>query len=71
MYEFKRIKSIFADKGNNGTRFGAPLCYLKQLHFFNKTDLEQYLFKKVMKYCLQTALKLRQIKSTRWILLQW
>ena len=45
-YKGKRIKSIFVDKGNSGLRFGAPRYYLKySSHFFNKTDLEQYLFK--------------------------
>ena len=45
-YEDKRIKYIFADKGNSGTRLGAPLYYLKysSLFFFNKTDFEQFLF---------------------------
>ena len=45
-YEGKRIKPIFVGKGNSGQRFGAPCYYLKySSHFFNKTDLEQYLFK--------------------------
>ena len=28
-YGVKRIKSIFADKGNSGTMFGVPLYFLK------------------------------------------
>ena len=41
-YEVKRIKSIFADKRNNGTRFRAPFLYRKySSHSFNETDFEQ------------------------------
>ena len=37
---------IFADKGNIRTRFGTPIYYPISSRFLNKTDLEQYLFKK-------------------------
>ena len=38
----KRIKSIFANKEKNETRFRAPLCITaNSSHFFNKTDFEQ------------------------------
>ena len=45
--EVKRIKPIFADKGNNETRLRAAPRYLKYIssHFFSKTDLGQYLLK--------------------------
>ena len=45
--EVKRIKPIFVDKGNNGTRLRAAPRYLKYIssHFFSKTDLGQYLLK--------------------------
>ena len=46
VYGVKWIKSIFADKRNSETRFGAPLYYLKcGSHFFYKIDLQQYLIK--------------------------
>ena len=49
-YGVKRIKSIFADKWNSGTRFGALFITSSYCcHFFNKTDLEQYLFIKYIK----------------------
>ena len=41
----KRIISIFADKGNRGTNLGNLLITSSSPRFFNKTDLEQYLFK--------------------------
>ena len=40
------VNRIFANKKNCGERFGTTLHYLKRSHLFNKTDLEQYLFKK-------------------------
>ena len=43
---FKQIKSIAAEKGNHGTKFGSTLYYFKySSHIHNKTDLEQYLVK--------------------------
>ena len=38
-YGVKRIKSNFADKGNNGTRFGTSLYTSNSPQFFNKTNL--------------------------------
>ena len=35
----KRIKSIFADKGNSKAKFGVRLKYSSS-HFFNKIDLK-------------------------------
>ena len=49
-YEVKRIKLLFANKGNCRKRFGAPLYYLKysSCYFFTKTDFKQY-FKQFFK----------------------
>ena len=42
-YEDKQMKSIFADKRNNGTNFRASFITSSSSHFSNKTDLEKYL----------------------------
>ena len=49
MIQAKRIKSIFADKGNNETSFEAPLDYLTySSRFFNEIDLEHHLFRRAI-----------------------
>ena len=44
-YRLTQIRSIFADKGNNGTRLQHLFITSSSSHFFNKPDVEQYLFK--------------------------
>ena len=39
------LNRIFANKENSGKRFGTPLYYLNNSHFFNETDFEHYLYK--------------------------
>ena len=41
----KRINSIFADKGNSGTRIGASFITSSRSDFFNETDFKLYFFK--------------------------
>ena len=53
-YGNKRIKYIFANKGNCGARLGAPF------YFFNKPDLERYLFKCSHLFCMK-RLKLEDL----------
>ena len=45
MVRSQSIKSIFANKGNTETKFGAPLLPKVALIFLNKTDVEQYRFR--------------------------
>ena len=44
----KRIGSNFADKGNSWARFEAFLITSSSSHFFNKTDLEQFISLKLL-----------------------
>ena len=57
----KRFKFIFANKGNGGTKFGAPLLFIPSCnsHFFNKTDLEQYFFNRFSFQVYQKAVEKR------------
>ena len=46
-YLVKRIKSTIADKGNSGKSLQHLFVISSDFHFFNETDLEQYLFKRI------------------------
>ena len=46
------LNRVFANKGYCGKRLGASLYYTpSSSHFFNKTDLEQYLLKAIFLFC--------------------
>ena len=46
-YVAKRIKSTVADKGNSGKSLQHLFIISSDFHFFNETDLKQYLFKRI------------------------
>ena len=69
-YGAKRIKSNFADRGSSGTRFGAPLYYLKsgilfsflQKHRFWEVFLQRYeVFGLIQPFCCRVIFLFAQV----------
>ena len=59
--ESNELNRIFANKGNCGKVLGHLFITSSNSHFFNKTDLEQYLFK-LRPLCLFSVVSKQSIR---------